>query len=467
MKIHNYALPGISLSLAVSLSLNAQAITLVDDLLEIKDTNGSSTALVFNNGTTANDQDWVIANNSFGFDAFTITSSTGGGFPSLSIRADGFIGMGALPGFAKLTIGGGSLDTNIAFQANDGGGNDALFFLGVGASLSDFRLVDFSQFDGNFETLLSPLIIEEGAPTDSLFVSAGGKVGLGTSTPGGPLGSNLTVSNSGSGIVNSSIFIDDGLNGWSFGASQDIGAFIAEGFNAYLNILPNGNVGISPGASPEAKLHVGGSNDAKILVKNTAAATGTQVMFNLVNDGGVRFDMRDNSTGSNWVFQNQFGTFDVTLAGTGTREFRFYPNGNLEISGTLLQASSRSIKHAVEPVDPMSVLEKVVSLPVNMWSYDREEGVRHMGPMSEDFYASFGLGGTDKGITTVDAGGVALAAIQGLKHEKDAQLAEKDAQIANLRDRLEQQEDRMLQLELALTEFLRNQSADVLVGSRD
>jgi cell division protein FtsB len=67
--------------------------------------------------------------------------------------------------------------------------------------------------------------------------------------------------------------------------------------------------------------------------------------------------------------------------------------------------------------------------------------------MAQDVYAAFGVGETDTGITTVDADGVALAAIQGLNQrlvqsveEKDRQIAdlraEKDGQIASLRAEL-------------------------------
>ena len=57
-----------------------------------------------------------------------------------------------------------------------------------------------------------------------------------------------------------------------------------------------------------------------------------------------------------------------------------------------------------------------------------------MGPMSQDFHAAFHLNGEDdKHITTVDEGGVALAAIQGLNQK----LEQNDAQIAALTERLE------------------------------
>jgi len=40
-----------------------------------------------------------------------------------------------------------------------------------------------------------------------------------------------------------------------------------------------------------------------------------------------------------------------------------------------------------------------------------------MGPMAQDFYSAFGLGDTDKGIASLDSGGVALASIQALANE--------------------------------------------------
>jgi len=55
--------------------------------------------------------------------------------------------------------------------------------------------------------------------------------------------------------------------------------------------------------------------------------------------------------------------------------------------------------------------------------------------MAQDFYAAFGVGEDDKHISTVDADGVALAAIQGLYQlvrEKDAQITAQQEQIAAL-----------------------------------
>ena len=63
-------------------------------------------------------------------------------------------------------------------------------------------------------------------------------------------------------------------------------------------------------------------------------------------------------------------------------------------------------------------------MSVSSWSYNDAAGVRHIGPMAEDFHASFGLGSTDKAIATVDSDGVALAAIQGLHQKLEDENAE-------------------------------------------
>ena len=72
-------------------------------------------------------------------------------------------------------------------------------------------------------------------------------------------------------------------------------------------------------------------------------------------------------------------------------------------------------------MDAVAVLAKVAALPVRSWVYKAQPGETHIGPMAQDFHAAFGLNGTDdKHITTVDEGGVALAAIQGLNQKVEA-----------------------------------------------
>ena len=101
-------------------------------------------------------------------------------------------------------------------------------------------------------------------------------------------------------------------------------------------------------------------------------------------------------------------------------------------SGTWASLSDRNAKTNIAPLDDASVLAKVAALPIERWSYKSERGVRHVGPMAQDFYAAFGVGEDDKHITSIDEDGVALAAIKALHRENGALHAEN----AQLRARL-------------------------------
>ena len=82
------------------------------------------------------------------------------------------------------------------------------------------------------------------------------------------------------------------------------------------------------------------------------------------------------------------------------------------------------------------MLDKVAALPVSRWTYKEDKNSEHLGPMAQDFYAAFNLGEDDRHIATVDEGGVALAAIQGLNQKLENSVKEKDAEIATLKERL-------------------------------
>jgi hypothetical protein len=90
-------------------------------------------------------------------------------------------------------------------------------------------------------------------------------------------------------------------------------------------------------------------------------------------------------------------------------------------SGTWASLSDRNVKTNIAPLDDATVLDKVAALPISRWSYRSEHGVRHMGPMAQDFYAAFKVGEDDKHITSIDEDGVALAAIKAL-HAENATL---------------------------------------------
>ena len=74
---------------------------------------------------------------------------------------------------------------------------------------------------------------------------------------------------------------------------------------------------------------------------------------------------------------------------------------------------SHKFKHENEPCE--DVLDKVCDLTVERWKY-KGDATPHLGPYAEEFKALFGVG-TDHIISTVDAVGVCLKAIQELRAE--------------------------------------------------
>ena len=83
------------------------------------------------------------------------------------------------------------------------------------------------------------------------------------------------------------------------------------------------------------------------------------------------------------------------------------------------------------------MLAKVIALPMNIWNYKQDTGkVKHIGPMAQDFKRLFNVGQDDKTISTIDASGVAIAAIQGLNLRLSEQVRAKDSEIAKLKARL-------------------------------
>jgi hypothetical protein len=86
--------------------------------------------------------------------------------------------------------------------------------------------------------------------------------------------------------------------------------------------------------------------------------------------------------------------------------------------GSWSSLSDRASKRALEPASGRKVLRKLSSVPISTWSYRAQDvSIRHIGPMAQDFYRAFGVGEDNKHIASVDADGVALAAIKGLNRK--------------------------------------------------
>jgi hypothetical protein len=150
------------------------------------------------------------------------------------------------------------------------------------------------------------------------------------------------------------------------------------------------------------------------------------------------------------------GGFQFITGGTnGSYTGAVLPSG----AGAWAVLSDRSTKTDIAPASVRDVLDKVLRLPISTWRYKAEPGmVKHIGPMSQDLFYTFGFGGSEKTISSVDADGIALAAIQGLNQKLVAESAAlkaegkaKDAKIAAQASKLSAQSEKLTTLERELT----------------
>ena len=137
--------------------------------------------------------------------------------------------------------------------------------------------------------------------------------------------------------------------------------------------------------------------------------------------GTFLFGLSYTSTGDNrFIVRADNGVY---FGGSGAPGVNFPNNRFINTSigarltngGNWTNASSRALKHAFAAVDASAVLNRVLALPLGRWKYLNAEGEGwHLGPAAEDFSEAFGLGASAQHITSVDANGVALVAVQGL-----------------------------------------------------
>ena len=124
------------------------------------------------------------------------------------------------------------------------------------------------------------------------------------------------------------------------------------------------------------------------------------------------------------------------------------PTNKLQVAGhimcvSVIQTSDRNAKENIQPATSDEILTRLAALPIATWNFKNDSSGPHLGPMAQDFHAAFGLGNTDTGICSVDADGVALAAIQGLNSKLEAELRAKEAAITALNSRLEKLEQKL------------------------
>jgi hypothetical protein len=212
--------------------------------------------------------------------------------------------------------------------------------------------------------------------------------------------------------------------------------------------VASAGIGIGETA-PDGQLHITGPQTTP-QIKIETTANNSFVKMRLESQGQPYWDFAVGGTANvmNWFY-----------SGTSQNLMSLSTNGTLTTVGPVNPPSDRNVKQDFAAVDARAVLEKVTALPIQSWAYKNSPDTRHIGPVEQDFHAAFRFNGDDdKHITTVDADGVALAAIQGLNHKVESgkqkaerleqRLEQKETEITELKQRLEKLE-RLLTPKLA------------------
>jgi len=267
----------------------------------------------------------------------------------------------------------------------------------------------------------------------------------------------------GGGNSNKATGRDTAIGGGNQNTATDSEAVVGGGFlneaNGYASAIGGGSsnrAGISGTDTGTYATVPGGTDNVAEADRSFAAgdhAKAADAKSFVWNDGSEYHDL-DSSVGadglssskdiaSSGVTGNQ--TFHVSAQGgfrfiTGSSSVTYISGGSTGWS----TASSRTVKTNIDPVDTRDVLDGVESMNLNTWEYEDDDGdgagVRHMGPMAEDFHEAFDLGDSDEHINSVNADGVALAAIQGLAERleaKTARIETLEAENEQLRERME------------------------------
>ncbi len=158
----------------------------------------------------------------------------------------------------------------------------------------------------------------------------------------------------------------------------------------------------------------------------------TSLGFNILSSAPNQFVVRAQNI---WFGQNN------GVINTANRFIETSTGAYLSTGGTWTNSSSVNLKTNFAPVDSRFVLQKVLTLPLTTWNYKSEDqSVVHLGAMAQDFRKAFDLGADDEHISTVDADGVALAAIQGLNAEVKDEMKLRDIKFESQQTQIETQQ---------------------------
>lgn len=212
--------------------------------------------------------------------------------------------------------------------------------------------------------------------------------------------------------------------------------FASTADNQFL-IRASGGVGIGTN-SPAGQLHVASPNSTpQLWITQNTPTDYTRLRMKVATNQSWEIDVSPGAT-PRLEFWN------------GTRQAYIDFSGNVT-AASFNPTSDRNAKENFEPINAREVLDKVSALQLTKWNFKQDTATKHVGPMAQDFYAAFNVGPDDRHIATVDADGVALAAIQGLNQKLSDELKRRDAENAEMKQQLGELKRLVEQLNRKLT----------------
>ena len=354
--------------------LNAVKIKLKDESTSIlfDDIDQTSWRLDANIGGLSRFRIVDQGNNTAPFD-ITAAAPTG----SFFVAADGNIGLGTTIPVADLHI------TNNVYASI------RLEKTGAPSRGWEIRASDdgFQVLDGGHV----PFYIAADAPSWSLFVSAEGKAGIGTTQPQRDLhiastAPNMRFETAGTGspqtwdiLAGNEAFVVSNVS------AKQIPLFIASGApDDALNISGTGDLGFGT-ALPAAAVHLArDTGTARMLIEETSATANPRTLLNLQNNGRPEIVMGNTATNGEWSFGAGTDFFLKTgavgsLSSAKTKVFTVKSNGDTIVQGTLT-TSGTTCGGGCDRVFTENAVIPAPDYAAQMWSQGH---LPHVGPTVE------------------------------------------------------------------------------------
>jgi Chaperone of endosialidase/Head domain of trimeric autotransporter adhesin len=266
----------------------------------------------------------------------------------------------------------------------------------------------FSTASGNVATAMGSQTVASGPAS---FAAGSGTNAIGTRSVALGLNTSATGAHAlsmGDGTIAS------GGNSFAIGATSQANG--AESVAMGLRVLAGGNGSVVLGSDAVTQ----------------AAATGSFIFADrstttdIVSFAPNEFIVR--AAGGIGLYTNAGLTAGVEMAAGGS---------------SWLVVSDVNMKEHFRDLAGEDVLSRIAAMPVKEWNYKSQDAsIRHVGPTAQDFHAAFGLGENPLRINTIDADGIALAAVRALE-ARTRELRDDNARLQRANDELTERLERL------------------------